>query len=214
MKPPHTANMDQAAAAWLRAATQATKVRASTFDRGPVGTVLRKAGNAADYRLADAAVPAKLFSSGPGGAETIAAYRKAAGPNAETFLHDAAAQSLNREAVRDGVLDPGRYPAWAAKHQDALRALPDALKAKFANVASASDALAQAAATRKAALEQTDRLFQRVADESRQMGLCLTEAQIDDLVSALFWAAFEFADTFAPRVTTGLVSNAIPSRED
>jgi hypothetical protein len=50
--------------------------------------------------------------------------------------------------------------------------------------------------------ETTDRLFQHVAGESEQMGLGLTEEQIDDVVSALFWAAFDFADTFDPRGTT------------
>ena len=153
LRPGPQANLDQAAAARLKAASAATKDRAQTFKQGPVGAVLETQGQAGDYRLADAAVPAKLFSPGPAGAQTVAAYLKAAGPNGEHLLHDAAAQSLNRYAMKDGVIDPDKYQTWARNHQDALRALPAALKAKFANAASASDAFAEAAATRKAALD-------------------------------------------------------------
>ena len=111
-------------------------------------------------RATDALITARRRTSGTRAAASCStssivprARDNCSGPNAETFLHDAAAQSLNREAVRDGVLDPAKYQAWAAKHQDALRALPNALKAKFANAASASEALEQAATVRKAALD-------------------------------------------------------------
>ena len=147
-------NMDEAAASRLKIASAATKDRAQTYDQGPVGQILKTRGQAGDYSLANAAVPAKLFSPGPAGAQAIAAYQKAAGPNAEHFLHDAAAQSLSRNALReDGTIDPKKYQDWADAHQDALRALPDSLRAKFANAASAGKALAEAAATRKAALD-------------------------------------------------------------
>lgn len=137
----------------LNAASAATKNRVQTYDKGPVGAILKTKEHAGDYRLADAEVPAKVFSPGPSGAQTVAAYRKAAGPNAETFLQDAAAQSLSRNAMTDGVIDPGKYATWTKNHQDAIRALPNALKAKFDSAASASEAYAQAVNIRKNALD-------------------------------------------------------------
>ena len=63
-------------------------------------------------------------------------------------------RALGRSAVKDGILDPAGYQRWADQHQDALRALPPTLQSKFANAASASNALDQAATVRKAALDQ------------------------------------------------------------
>src|SRR5271156_839229 len=56
MKPGPVANLDAAAAARLKAASAATKARVSTFDSGPVGAALRKAGNSTDYKMADSSV--------------------------------------------------------------------------------------------------------------------------------------------------------------
>jgi hypothetical protein len=119
---PLTPNLDQAAASRLAAASAATKARAATFDSGPVGEALRKAGNSADYRAPDSSLPGKFFAASPGGAERVGAFRAAA-PTIDP-LHDAAAESLRREAMApDGTIDPKKFAAWQAKHQDALRAL-------------------------------------------------------------------------------------------
>lgn len=153
MKPGLTANLDEAAAARLKKASASTRDRARIFDQGPVGTVLKKAGSASDYKASDASVPSKLFASGPKGAEIADAYREAVGQSGMNPLHDAAAESLRREAMVDGVVDPRKFAAWQAKYQDALRALPSSLKDKFATAAKAGEAVAEAAAARKDAVD-------------------------------------------------------------
>jgi hypothetical protein len=154
MKPGLVANLDEAAASRLRAASAATKTRAATFDAGPVGQVLRKVGNASDYRLTNAAVPGKLWEAGPKGAETVGAYAGAAGPSGMSPIHDAAAESLRREAMTpEGIIDPGKFTRWQSRYQDALRAMPAGLKAKFSTAAAAGQAVEDAAVARKAALD-------------------------------------------------------------
>jgi hypothetical protein len=99
MKPGPVANLDAAAATRLQAASAATKARAATFDSGPVGAALRKAGNSTDYKTSDSSVPGQFWKAGPNGAENVQAFREAAGasgpPNMNP-LHDAAAESLQR----------------------------------------------------------------------------------------------------------------------
>jgi len=150
-----SANLDEAAAGRLKAASAATKQRASTFDSGPVGTVLKKTGSASDYKTPIAAVPGKLFVPGPQGAQVAESYAKAAGPSGMNPLHDAAAESLHRHAMTpEGIIDPKKFSAWHTKYQDALRAMPSTMGAKFATAAKASDAIEEAATARKAALDK------------------------------------------------------------
>jgi hypothetical protein len=147
-------NWDADAAARLKAASGATQARAQTFDQGPVGDVLRRGQTASDYRLPDSAVPGRMFVPGPRGAQTAQAYQAAAGTGGMDPLLDTAAESLRREAMTpDGVIDPGKFANWQNKHQDALRALPAPLRARFSNAASATQAYQDAAAARKAALD-------------------------------------------------------------
>ena len=156
MKPGPVANLDAAAAARLQAASAATKARVSTFDTGPVGDALRKGPNSTDYRAPDSSLPGKFFAPGPGGAERVEAFREAAGasgpPNMNP-LHDAAAESLRNEAMKDGMIDPGKFAAWQKRYANALRELPPDLRARFASAASASDAVADATEARKGAID-------------------------------------------------------------
>jgi hypothetical protein len=140
----------------MQAASAATKARVSTFDTGPVGAVLRKAGNSTDYKMAESSVPGQFWKAGPNGAENVQAYREAAeasGPPNMNPLHDAAAESLRNEAMKDGMIDPGKFATWQKRYANALRELPPDLRARFSNAASASDAVADAAEARKGAID-------------------------------------------------------------
>ena len=53
-----------------------------------------------------------------------------------------------------GVIDPKKYATWARHHQDALRALPPEVQAKFANAASAGQAVAEATGAQVRALKE------------------------------------------------------------
>lgn len=152
---------DAAAGTRLQAATAATKERAGTFGNGPVGDVLRKAGDAGTFRLADAGVPAKVFHGGARGFEDAQAFLEAnrpsenfVGPNrGVAILTDAAAQSLRRAAMtEDGIMDPRKVMLWQNKYQDALRALPPEITDQFMNARNAATAVAEAQLARTEAL--------------------------------------------------------------
>ena len=64
MKPAPVANLDAAAAARMQTASAATKARVSTFDSGPVGAALRKAGNSTDYKMAELAGSWPILEAG------------------------------------------------------------------------------------------------------------------------------------------------------
>jgi hypothetical protein len=145
---------DAEANARLKAATQATRDRVDTFNRGPVGQILRKDGRQDQYRLPDSAVAAKIFHPGPSGAEDVASYRRAVGDQkALVALQDYAASSLRQRAMRpDGTLDPARTQSWLKAHQNALHGFPD-LQRRFTDAASASEAINSAMTARRAALD-------------------------------------------------------------
>jgi hypothetical protein len=77
-----------------------------------------------------------------------------ASPAAAPVIEDYAASTLRRAAMNpDGTLDPGRYTKWAKDHSDALRALSPSAQSRFANAASATQAVADAAIARTQALK-------------------------------------------------------------
>ena len=155
MKSGPVSNFDESAASRLKAASAATKARAQTFDNGPVGNVLRKGQSSDTFKMPDSSVPGKVFPRGPGGAETVSTYLKAAGnEKGIPALSDAASESLRREAMTDGVIDPAKFARWQAAHQDALRGLPSSLSSRFANAAKATESIADAALARKQAMDE------------------------------------------------------------
>lgn len=151
--PGSTPTFDEDAAARLAAATSATKERAGTFNLGPTGQVLRKAGDSQTFRLPESRVPEKFFHPGPSGYQDMQALFRAVGqPKGLEIIQDYAANSLRRAAMReDGTLDPVKYARWAQAHADALRALPDGIRTKFG---AAAEAGAQAIDKTKMALAE------------------------------------------------------------
>ena len=123
---------------------------------GRSGPLSGKLATRPTTRWPNSSVPGQFWKAGPNGAENVQAYREAAGasgpPNMNP-LHDAAAESLRNEAMKDGMIDPGKFAAWQKKYANALRELPPDLRAKFSNAASASDAVADAAEARKGAID-------------------------------------------------------------
>jgi hypothetical protein len=149
--PPMLATFDAAAQERLRAASDATKARARTF--APLKDITRTRGTAGDFITPDAVVPQRIFVPGPKGAATVKSYLDAVGEEGRAPLHDFAVASLRRAAEKpDGTLDPARAAAWRAKHQDALRSLPETEKA-LASAADASAAVDALAASRRQAAE-------------------------------------------------------------
>ena len=151
---------DQAAQERLAQASAATLERVATYGKpsGPVGQVLRSAGQRGQYQVPAGAVGQKVFTPGPRGFENVQAYRQATSdPEALNTLQDYVASRLQRVASRpDGTLDPTKTANWLKAHSDAMRAFPD-LAAKFQDAASATTAMEDMAALRKHALDSAQR---------------------------------------------------------
>lgn len=93
--------------------------------------------------MPDSAVPDAVFPRGPGGFEAVQNYRAAVGSDEQAIgaLHDTAAASLRRAAVRDdGTIDPARLSAWRRNYAEALRGVPE-LHDAFDTAAHAADTL-------------------------------------------------------------------------
>lgn len=146
-------NFDAGAADRLKAASEATKQRAQTFDAGRVGSTIQRSGAAGPFQMEASVVPGRFFVPGPRGYEAMQALRTAA-PNAVAQVREYAISTLRKAAQSplDGTLDPAKVQAWRQKHADALRAMPE-VEQTLASPVAASEAMAKAAADRKAALD-------------------------------------------------------------
>ena len=196
---------DDAAAQRLAAATAATRERAGTFGQPPVRGVLAKAGMQDLYRLPDARVPEKFFHPGPSGFTDVQALRSSIGDDkALPVLQDYAAMSLRRSAeMADGTLDPGKVASWRARHADSLRAFPE-LDAKFADAATASQAVADATKLKATALKEAQagavgRLVNatNADDVTRNVGNILGNANATQMMTDLALKARRDPNAFA-----------------
>ncbi|MFG1179009.1 hypothetical protein [Xanthobacter versatilis] len=103
-------------------------------------------------------VPARIFRPGPGGAESVNAFRAAVGDQQATaVLQDYAIASMRQAAEhRDGpligTLDPAKVRVWRQKHADALRAIPE-VDRMLADPVQASEAVTRVAADRKTQMD-------------------------------------------------------------
>lgn len=144
--PPDSAiNFDEGAAERLRAASDATRTRAQTFGAQPLKSIMRKEGQGGPYQMAEAAVPSRIFTSGPSGFQNVQRFLGAAdSPEARAALTDYAISSMRRAAVgQDGLINPARFATWRRSYQEALRAFPE-LDERLANAARASEAVSAA----------------------------------------------------------------------
>ena len=155
---PVAPTFDAAAQERLAAANAATRERVGTFNKGPVGQVLRSQGERGQYRLPDSSVAATIFKPGPGGYESVQAFRRATDdPTAAATLQDYVASRLRQAASRpDGTLDPTKTGNWLRAHAEAMRAFPE-LADRFSDAASATRAIEDVATVRKEALDSMQR---------------------------------------------------------
>jgi hypothetical protein len=145
------ANFDADAAARYRAAANATRERAQTFNNQIIGPALQERGT--EYRMLESRIPERFMSSPEG----VQAFLSAGG-DAGT-LRDALVADLRRGATNpDGTLNPTRFASWQIKRDAALRAFPE-LKQTLGTAAAAQEAVdATTAAARQQSLD-----FQRSA---------------------------------------------------
>ena len=136
----------------MKAADAAYAGHAQTFGTQPVSNILRaKAYN--EFTLPDGRVAGSVFSAKPTGFDDVVATLKAA-PEAAPVIEDYAASTLRNSAMTpDGTIDPAKFAAWQSKYQNALRALPPEVQAKFADAASAGQSLADAQVAKTEAMK-------------------------------------------------------------
>ncbi|MBQ0820733.1 hypothetical protein KBI52_11000 [Microvirga sp. HBU67558] len=155
-----TFRADPEAGARYKAATEATRSRVGTFNKGYAGQVLRSDGMRPavqdgvlqGFRMSDASVASNAFRPGPTGGERIKALVKAGASPSD--ISDAAALSLRKMALKeDGTIDPKKFQRWRSAHADALKELPENVRARFSTASLATQALERAIATRKARLD-------------------------------------------------------------
>ncbi|MFG1270946.1 hypothetical protein [Xanthobacter flavus] len=146
-------NFDAGAADRLKAASEATKQRAQTFDSSRVGSTIQRSGAAGPFQMEASVVPGRFFVPGPRGFEAMQALRNAS-PDAMAQVREYAISTLRKAAQSpiDGTLDPAKVQAWRQKHADALRAMPE-VDRMLADPVQASETLARLATARK---EQMD----------------------------------------------------------
>lgn len=146
-------NFDEGAAGRLKAASEATKQRAQTFDAGRVGAVTRRSGASGPFQTEASVVPGRFFLPGPRGFEAMQTLR-AASPQSMPQIRDYAISTLRKaaESPLDGTLIPAKVQAWRQKHADALRAVPE-VERMLSDSVQASETMARLAAERKAQLD-------------------------------------------------------------
>lgn len=151
--PPNAPTIDTGALERLNAATQEYSGYKARFGAPPVSSVT--AGSGGLFRLPEGLVPGKFFHPGPNGFNDVQALFRAVGPEKTLpVVVDYAASSLRKAAMRtDGTLDPAKYQAWASRHADALRALPDTVRTRFATAADAAKVITASQASRVLALK-------------------------------------------------------------
>lgn len=112
------ANWDAAAAARYRAAADASRTRAQTFNNPIIGPALQERGGV--YRIAESRLPERFLGT-PEGVQAFLA-----GGGDRRTLVDALIGDLKQSALDpDGTLNPRKFASWQAKRGAAIRALPE-----------------------------------------------------------------------------------------
>lgn len=126
--------------------------------QGPVGEAMRSGNGPGKFALSDTAAAAQLFGPGPRGGVGMDALIRAVGSPAAAreVLGDLPAYQFRVAAERNGLIDPRRAEAWIASHREALARVPE-LARQFRDVASASQAVGEAAARGLAARASVER---------------------------------------------------------
>ena len=128
-----------------RAATRDIKER---FGEGAVGRVLAEGDNEG-FRMTASNVAKNLFDR----PEDLRAYLASVGDDAaaRASLQDYAAFSLQKDAVKDGMMSTSKYRKWLDDHDYVLKEFPD-LRAKFGDMRAAQSTLDDVLAAQKQAL--------------------------------------------------------------
>lgn len=138
--------IDADAQARMAAANKATAEQAQTFRQGPVAPTLKTTGYAGQFTMPNGAVPGQFFKPGPTGFASMQALAKAS-PEAVPAIHDYAASTL-RDMAPKGIITPTVLDRWQKRYGDAMRALPDDMRAKFGLAAQAGGGVATSTAAR------------------------------------------------------------------
>lgn len=148
---PEAPTWDAAAQARYRAAANATRQRAQTFNNPQVGPALQERGGM--YRVPESSLPGRFLAS------PEAAQRFMAAGGDPATLKTALVSEVRQTATNaDGTLNPTKFAGWQMRRQPILSQFPE-LRAGLQDAATAQQAVDQVSAqTRQASLD-----FQRGA---------------------------------------------------
>lgn len=133
----------------IRGARAAHKARMDLYYNDHIGPLLAKIPGG-DFKLAGDELLEKAVPGGAKGAAMARAIKATATDNPEIWDHyqTAIGLSLNKAAIKDGVIDRGKLAAWQKRHADLLQELPG-LAEKLKNM-DAAQAYAEESAVRRA----------------------------------------------------------------
>lgn len=148
---PEAATWDAAAQARYRAAANATRARAQTFNNPQVGPALQERGGM--YRVPESSLPGRFLQS------PEAAQRFMAAGGDPATLKSALVSEVRETATKpDGTLNPTKFAGWQMRRQPILSQFPE-LRAGLEDASRAQQAVDQVSAqARQASLD-----FQRGA---------------------------------------------------
>lgn len=118
---------EQAAA--YKQALAAHKDMAETFERGPMGRILRRGEGVEGYNIEPSAVAKQFWKSNP---ESMKSFSKALGGNVEArqlLVRDAVTDFRAATGKLDGGFEPQQVKKWMTNHEPLLNMFPDMKKA-------------------------------------------------------------------------------------
>jgi hypothetical protein len=146
-EPPPTENFTPAVREMWRDRNQAYAIYKDKWRTGTMGDVLRPTARYLGFKVPASEVGDWLFDRGSKGAEAADDLIKALGSreSALALIGEYPALILRNAAMRDGVLDPGRYEAWKRAYAPVLAKFPE-IADKFDTAANAQRMVEEAAA--------------------------------------------------------------------
>lgn len=163
----------------LNEARAFSKALHDTFETGPVGTVFETTTHGAARVEPELTLETTVGRQGLRGA--VASDRiTAAAPRTQSVVADDIRRMFEKEAVKDGLVDPAAANRFIARNEELL--------AKHPGVRQDIDDAMQSSATAASAVRSGDRALKRLENRSKSYSARFLNANVDDEVSSVFSA--------------------------
>jgi hypothetical protein len=116
--------------------------------------VLARESTRSGFKMDETGIPASAFPPNDKGGARIRAMRAAGAP--DDALAEAAALSMQKAAIREGVVNPNLFRQWHRNFGPAIAELPPAVQQRFRSAADAAATLEEVVTARTAAMHDFD----------------------------------------------------------